>query len=223
MRFRRERDEFGELSELLGSERPKPSSEFEKELLARVPATRRGTARPMLAAVVTLTVAAGIAASGGVGYALDSASQALSTATNSGNGNGNNGNGNGNGGSAGGQYTAGNCIGNVNPSGNNIPPAGTGTGHSGQNPDGFYLITSQDGSTVVVTDTLTGVVIGEWPSGSVIKVTQSSAANPADTWRKIGGLGANAVIVHVCSGGDVSVTPATGGTPTICLVPKPPK
>ena len=225
MRFRKERDEFGELSELLDSERPTPSDSFERELLARVPAARRGHARPMLAAVVTLTVVAGIAASGGVSFAVNSATHALATAANSngkgGNGNGNNGNGNG--GSAGGQYDTGSCVGNVNPSGNHIPNAGTGTGHSGQNPDGFYLIGTTSGADVEVIDLSNNVVIGMFPAGSVIKVTQASAKNPQDSFRKIGGNGANAVIAHVFAGGDIAVVPVDGGTPNICLVPKPPK
>ena len=223
MKFRKDRDEFGELSELLHSERPSPSSSFERELLSRVPAARRGTARPMLAVIVTLTVAAGIAASGGVGYAVNSAAHALGKTQGNGNGNNGNGNGNGNGGSAGGQYGSGSCVGNVNPSGNNIPTAGTGTGHSGQNPDGFYLIGSGTSVDVEVIDLSANVVIGTFPSGSVIKVTQKSAKNPNDSFIKIGGNGANAVLAHVFSGGDVEIVPVDGGTPTICLVPKPPK
>jgi hypothetical protein len=138
----------------------------------------------VLAAVVTLTVAAGIGASGGVSFAVNSATHALATASNS-RGKGGNGNGNGNGGSAGQQYGSGSCVGNVNPSGNHIPNAGTGTGHSGQNPDGFYLVSSTSGADVEVIDLSNGVVIGTFPSGSVIKVTQAGAKNPQDSFRKI--------------------------------------
>jgi hypothetical protein len=31
------------------------------------------------------------------------------------------------------------------------------------------------------------------------------------------------VIAHVFAGGDIEVVPVDGGTPNICLVPKPPK
>jgi hypothetical protein len=224
MGFYRGRDEFEDLSELLSSERPTPSESFERELLSRVPAgARRGTARPVLAALVTLVVAGGIAASGGASFAVNSATHALATATSGKSGGGGGNNGNGSAGSASQQYGTGSCVGNVNPSGNHIPNAGTGTGHSGQNPDGFYLIGTSSGADVEVIDLSNGVVIGTFPSGSVIKVTQASAKNPQDSYQKIGGNGANAVTAHVFAGGDVEIVPVDGGTPNICLVPKPPK
>jgi hypothetical protein len=115
------------------------------------------------------------------------------------------------------------CVENVNPHGQNIPPAGSTTlpgPKGGQNEDGFYKIGSSNGSAVTVVTG--GVTFGPFPSGSVVKYTQAPGSTP--TSKKIGSENgqAGAVIVHI-TGPDELVVVSSDGSRQTCLVPPPPK
>src|SRR4051795_7892146 len=73
------------------------------------------------------------------------------------------------------------CTENVNPHGQNIPPAGSTTlpgPNGGQNEDGFYLISSNTGVSVFVVDQGTGTTFGPSPSGTVVKYPEANGAPP---------------------------------------------
>jgi hypothetical protein len=108
-----------------------------------------------------------------------------------------------------------------------IPPAGQtspGTNpNSGQNPDGFYQVSSSDGSMVYVIDQGSGTVFGPYASGTVVKYTQAPGKTASTL--KIGSTNgqAGAVTVHITGTGDMGVQSVNGGPLSICLVPPPPK
>ena len=116
------------------------------------------------------------------------------------------------------------CAETNNPSGNNVPNSGPNAGSSGQNPDGFYLLSATDNvdpsSTVTLTDSASGMTFGPWPSGTKIKLVQAPGATPGVK------PGSGDVDFKVTINGDaiVTSTDAAGnvGTAT-CLVPPPPK
>jgi hypothetical protein len=115
------------------------------------------------------------------------------------------------------------CDEDVNPHGQNTPPAGSTTlpgPKGGQNEDGFYKIGSSDGSPVTVVTG--GVTFGPFPSGSVVKYTQAPGSTPQS--KKIGSDNgqAGAVIVHI-TGPDELVVVSSDGSRQTCLVPPPPK
>src|SRR4051794_29721379 len=117
------------------------------------------------------------------------------------------------------------CVENVNPHGQNVPPAGSTTlpgPNGGQNEDGFYLISSNTGVGVFVVDQGSGTVFGPYPSGSTGKYTQAPGSTPSV--KSIGSTNgqAGAVIVHITGTGDMGVRTADSGVIT-CLVPPPPK
>ncbi len=117
------------------------------------------------------------------------------------------------------------CVETVNPHGQTVPPAGSTTlpgPRGGQNEDGFYLIGSDTGGSVFVVDLGTGTTFGPYPSGTVVKYTQSPGATP--TAKKIGSdTGqAGAVDVHIQGQGDMGVRTGDSGV-VACLVPPPPK
>ena len=119
------------------------------------------------------------------------------------------------------------CVESVNPHGQNIPPAGLTTSpgtnpNSGQNDDGFYLISSDTGVDVFVVDLGSGTTFGPFPSGSTVKYTQAPGATPDA--KSIGSTNgqAGAVVVHITGTGDMGVRTADSGTIT-CLVPPPPR
>jgi len=117
------------------------------------------------------------------------------------------------------------CVENVNPHGQNIPPAGSTTlpgPRGGQNEDGFYLISSDTGVGVFVVDLGSGTTFGPYPSGSVVKYTQAPGATPSV--KSIGSTNgrAGAVLVHIIGTGDMGVRTVDSGV-VACLVPPPPK
>jgi hypothetical protein len=216
----------GGLERRLRRERPQLDPDERERLVRMVQSRSRSRAlRPALALVSVGTVAAVIAASGGVSYAVQTVHNAVGNNSASQGSNVTNGKSKS---SSSGQYGAGGCIENVNPHGNNIPPAGQtspGTNpHSGQNPDGFYQVGSSDSSEVYVIDMATGYKFGPFPSGTVIKYTQASG-NHTDTQKSIGSTTgqAGAVLVHLTGAGDAEVQSVNGGPISICLVPKPPR
>ena len=190
---------------------------LEDELASRVTPVRRGRRsafRAVVALGATTAVFAALAASGGVSYAVTAATDAVSSTSTTTS-------------SSQTQYGEGSCVEYVNPHGAVIPPAGQtspGTNpNSGQNPDGFYQISSSNGGDVYVIDTGTGTKFGPYPSGTVIKYTEANGATP--TVMTIGSTNgqAGAVTVHILGQGDPAVEPVGSTTMTICYVPPPPK
>jgi hypothetical protein len=117
------------------------------------------------------------------------------------------------------------CVENVNPHGQNTPPAGSTTlpgARGGQNEDGFYKISSNTGVNVFVVDLGSGTTFGPYASGTVVKYTQAPGSAPSE--KKIGSDNgqAGAVEVHITGTGDMGVRTADSGTIS-CLVPPPPK
>ncbi len=119
------------------------------------------------------------------------------------------------------------CVENVNPHGQTIPPAGFTTSpgtnpRSGQNDDGFYLISSNTGVSVFVVDLGSGTTFGPYASGTVVKYTQAPGATPSV--KDIGSTNgeAGAVFVHITGTGDMGVRTSDSG-PVTCLVPPPPR
>jgi uncharacterized protein YegL len=109
------------------------------------------------------------------------------------------------------------CSQTNNPSGGNVPPAGPGTGNSGENPDGFYLLTASD----IVSDVdITIYTFGPFPSGTKIKYTQAPGSTPSikpgpgDIDWQIKGPDELVFTATDQSGNSTTVT---------CLVPPPPK
>jgi len=115
------------------------------------------------------------------------------------------------------------CVENVNPHGQNTPPAGSTTlpgPNGGQNEDGFYLISSNTGVSVFVVDQGTGTTFGPYPSGTVVKYTEANGATPSV--KSIGSTEgqAGAVLVHIQGQGDMGVRTSDSGVLS-CLVPPP--
>ena len=114
------------------------------------------------------------------------------------------------------------CEESTNPGGN-VPKAGQG-GRSGQNPDGFYRLTSTDNvdsdPDVFVRDTGSGHLFGPYADGQRVKYTQSDDG-PLEAPMGDGS------IMHLTGTGDAEVyaTDASGNSsdPVACLVPAPPK
>ena len=116
------------------------------------------------------------------------------------------------------------CAATTNPSGSNVPPAGDNP-KSGQNPDGFYVLTATDAvdpnPTITVVDGGSTATFGPFTSGTKVKVTQAPGATPTQK------PGAGGIDWHITLKGDASVTAtdASGNTsaPVACLVPPLPK
>jgi hypothetical protein len=120
------------------------------------------------------------------------------------------------------------CVETTNPHGSNVPPAGFTTSpgtnpHSGQNPDGFYLLGTNTGvDSVWVKDGGSGRVFGPFAPGTKIKYTQAQGATPSI--KKIGSTNgrAGAVLFHITGTGDAFVF--SGDHVLVpCRVPPPPK
>ena len=115
------------------------------------------------------------------------------------------------------------CTPTTNPSGKNIPPAGDNP-KSGQNPDGFYLLSGTDAvdpnPQITVSDTGSSFVAGPYASGTKIKLVQAPGATPNVT------PGPGVIDWKITLNGDavVTVTDASGNSTTaLCKVPPPPK
>ena len=115
------------------------------------------------------------------------------------------------------------CTPTTNPSGKNVPPAGDNPA-SGQNPDGFYVLTATDAvdpnPTIRIADTGSSFVAGPYASGTTIKLVQAPGATPNVK------PGAGVIDWKVTLRGDavVSATDESGNTSTVtCRVPPPPK
>jgi hypothetical protein len=116
------------------------------------------------------------------------------------------------------------CQETVNPHGQTVPPAGSTTlpgPNGGINEDGFYVVGTDVGTAVVLSDT-DGNVFGTFASGTKVKYTEANGATPSVT--KIGSTTgqAGAVDFHITGTGDLVVT-SVDGTSATCPVPPPPK
>lgn len=117
------------------------------------------------------------------------------------------------------------CLQTTNPSGSNVPTAGPGAGKSGQNPDGFYVISAKDNydarAVVFVKDAATGIVFGPYASQTKIKLTQAPGVTPnakpgaGDIDWKIQIRG-DALVYSIDASGNTSAAQS-------CKVPPPPK
>ena len=117
------------------------------------------------------------------------------------------------------------CQETVNPHGQTVPPAGSTTlpgPNGGINEDGFYLVGTDVGTDVILSDT-DGNVFGTFSSGTRVKYTEANGATPSVT--KIGSDNgqAGAVDFHITGTGDLVVTSVVDGTSATCPVPPPPK
>ena len=125
-----------------------------------------------------------------------------------------------------------NCVESVNPSGKNIPRAGSttkpGKKGPGQNEDGFYALLGQDdedgAAPVFVRNASGSVTFGPFPSGSVVKLTEAPGATPSS--KPMGGP-KSAVSAHIKLDSDAFVFAVDSSgqhSPVVsCLVPPPPK
>jgi len=116
------------------------------------------------------------------------------------------------------------CSPTTNPSGGNVPPAGDNPA-SGQNPDGFYLLTATDAvdpdPEIFIRDSASSAVFGPFPDGTKIKLTQAPGSTPdikpgagVIDWKIR--LKGDALLFAVDDSGNASA-------PINCLVPPPPK
>lgn len=115
------------------------------------------------------------------------------------------------------------CDPTTNPSGKNEPTAGANP-KSGQNPDGFYVLTGSDNVDptveIFLTDSVSGMVFGPFATGTKIKLVQAPGATPNIK------PGPGVIDWKITIQGDaiVSVTDAAGNVTRVgCLVPPPPK
>src|SRR5207245_2413964 len=73
------------------------------------------------------------------------------------------------------------CEPTTNPSGKKVPTAGDNP-KSGQNPDGFYVLSAKDNvdpnAMIFVSDNASSFVAGPYPSGTTIKLIQAPGATP---------------------------------------------
>lgn len=115
------------------------------------------------------------------------------------------------------------CSPTTNPSGKNVPPAGNNPA-SGQNPDGFYVLTATDdvdpNPQITVADTGSSFVAGPYASGTKIKLVQAPGGKPNVK------PGPGVIDWHITLKGDalVTATDGSGNSATVsCKVPPPPK
>jgi hypothetical protein len=115
------------------------------------------------------------------------------------------------------------CTPTTNPGGKNVPPAGNNP-KSGQNPDGFYLLSAtdlvDDNPAITVSDTGSSFVAGPYGSGTKIKLVQAPGGTPSVK------PGAGVIDWHITLKGDAEVTATdfSGNSATVsCKVPPPPK
>ena len=116
------------------------------------------------------------------------------------------------------------CEPTTNPSGGNVPPAGDNPA-SGQNPDGFYVLTATDAvdpdPEIFIHDSGSAFVAGPFPSGTTIKLVQAPGATPSVS------PGVGAIDWKVKLNGDLLLfaedDSGNVAGPIACLVPPPPK
>lgn len=116
------------------------------------------------------------------------------------------------------------CTETTNPAGKNVPKSGPNAGKSGQNPDGFYLLTGTDAvgvASIVVADDGSAFVSDPFASGDKVKITQAPGATPSDRRP-----GPGVIASHLTLKGDavLRVTDTSGNVAEVsCKVAPPPK
>jgi hypothetical protein len=111
------------------------------------------------------------------------------------------------------------CEPTTNPSGKNVPPA------SGQNPDGFYVLSTTDNvdpnPQIFVADSMSSYVFGPYASGTEIKLVQAPGVTPS----AVPGTGVIDWKIKLKGDAIVTATDAAGNVsdPVFCRVPPPPK
>jgi hypothetical protein len=114
------------------------------------------------------------------------------------------------------------CVATTNPALKKVPTAGTGTGNSGQNPDGFYQMVFDDNvgiASAVIKDSDSSFSVAV-TNGEKDKLTQAPGTTPNAK------PGANGLTQKIRTKGDpyLEVTDTSGNVTTAyCLVPQPPK
>lgn len=116
------------------------------------------------------------------------------------------------------------CTPMTNPSGKNVPKAGSKSA-SGQNPDGFYELVATDNCDsapqIFIQDSASGFIAGPFVSGAKIKITQAPGVMPDS--KPMSGV----ILAHILLKGDALAyaVDAAGNlsTPCSCLVPPKPK
>ena len=115
------------------------------------------------------------------------------------------------------------CQPTTNASGKNVPPAGSNPA-SGENPDGFYVLTATDAvdpnPTLTIHDSASQAVFGPFSDGTTIKLTQAPGATPSQSPG-----GAFDWTIKLKGDAQVFATDASGNTagPISCKVAPPPK
>ena len=122
------------------------------------------------------------------------------------------------------------CVETVNPSGKNIPPAGSippPGSKNGQNEDGFYQLLGEDtvdpNVTICVEDEESGESLGCYANGTNIKYTEVASTPRAKLW----GSAKSFVKWHLYGNGDMIIyavdSSGNVSAPVKCLVPPLPK
>lgn len=115
------------------------------------------------------------------------------------------------------------CLPTSNPSGKNVPAAGTNP-KSGQNPDGFYQLLGSDNvavASIVVRDSNSSFVSNPFNNDDKVKITQAPGATPSDSRP-----GPGVMVSHLTLKGDgiLRVTDTSGNvTEVTCRVAPLPK
>ena len=111
------------------------------------------------------------------------------------------------------------CQPTTNPAGKNVPPA------SGQNPDGFYILSAKDNvdpnPSIFIADSMSSFVFGPYLIGTRIKLVQAPGATPT----AVPGTGVINWNIKLKGDAIVTATDAAGNVsaPVSCRVPPPPK
>jgi len=120
------------------------------------------------------------------------------------------------------------CVETVNPSGKNIPPAGSippPGSKNGQNEDGFYQLIVEDAvdsDIEICVGDEDGTLLGCYASGTNVKYTEMAGEPRVKPW----GSAKSFVEYHIFGNGDMEIyaTDSAGNvSSTTCLVPPPPK
>lgn len=115
------------------------------------------------------------------------------------------------------------CTATTKPAGKVVPPAWTNP-QSGQNPDGFYLLSGSDNVdatvAIMVVDSVSGATFGPFAAGTKIKLVQAPGAVPSIK----PGAGVIAWMITIKGDAIITATDAADNTGTAsCRVPPTPK
>lgn len=116
------------------------------------------------------------------------------------------------------------CTPTTNPSDASVPAAGENP-KSGQNPDGFYILTATDAvdpnPTLTLADSGSSATFGPFASGTAVKLVQAPGATPGQK----PGTGAIDWNITMKGDGSLTATDASGNVsaPVSCKVAPPPK